>query len=427
MPHSRRKFIRQAAVSTAAFSIIPAFVRAGAVGTRPSDKLNLGFIGCGKQSAGLGNRFVEQTGAQIVAACDVYTKKLEWFVSEKNAAYAEQRDQSSYDGLTAYTDYRALLDHPGLDGVIIATPDHWHATMCVAALDKGLHVYCEKPLAHTLQEGRAIVDACERNGKILQTGSMQRSWRDFRHAVELIRNGHLGEIQEAIVAIGPPPKKFDLDTETLPGGLDWENWVGPALNKGFNHVLAPATREEMWPKWRDYAEYGGGLITDWGAHMFDIVQWALDMDESGPVEFLPPPNRGDTIGASFRYDNGIRVVHEDFGRGFAVRFVGSEGTLDVSRSFLDSSIPGLVDRAIGIGEERVYHSAGHEVDFLQAVKNNTQPICPAETGHRSASVCTLLNICYRLQRSLRWNPKKEKFRGDRAANKLRGDEYRLGV
>lgn len=427
MSTNRRHFLRQSAALGIGFSIVPSFVRAGGPGVRPGDKLNLGFIGCGRQSIGLGNRFAAQEGAQLVATSDVYAAKMDVFIQEKNGIYAEQRGKSNYDGITRYDDWRALLDHPGLDGVVIATPDHWHATMCVAALNGGLHVYCEKPLAHTIKEGRAIVDAAKKNNKILQTGSMQRSRHNFRHAVELIRNGYLGEMQEAIVSVGPPPKTFDLTPEAAPIGLRWKEWVGPSQDRGFHPLLAPQPGERLWPKWRDYAEWGGGMVTDWGAHMFDIVQWALDMDESGPVRFRPSPVGTTELGGGFSYANGFKVTHQSFDRGNAIRFIGSEGQLDVSRGFLDSPIAGLVEREIKEGEERVYFSDGHEADFITSAKAGKDPICSAETGHRTASVCTAMNICYRLGEALDWNPEKEKFAGNGQANRLRGKAYRMKI
>jgi len=422
MQLSRRKFIRYSALGTG-LTIMPAWLKAGA--TLANDKINLGFIGCGRQSGGLGRRFAQQPNLQIVAACDVYAAKVAHFIKEKNEQYAEARGKGTFSGVQEYTDFEALLDHPGLDAVVVATPDHWHATICVAALNKGLHVYCEKPLAHTVEEGRAIVAASTRSGKVVQTGSMQRSQYRFRHAVELIRNGYLGELQEVLVSVGPPPKTFDLSPEAPPQGLDWQRWVGPSVDRGFHPLLAPKLEQQIWPKWRDYAEYGGGMVTDWGAHMFDIVQWAVDMDHAGPVSFSPPSGADKSRGASFRYANGLLVKHENFGRGNSVRFIGSEGSLDVSRQFLDSSIEGLVDRSIQEGEQRVYFSESQVGDFLSAIEKGHTPICPAEVGHRTASICNLLNICYRLDRPLSWDPKKERIHKDKVANRLLGEDYRL--
>jgi len=165
--------------------------------------------------------------------------------------------------------------------------------------------------------------------------------RSFQRAVEIIQSGKLGELKEAIVSIGPPPQPYDLPAQTIPTGMDWKAWVGPSVSRPFNEKLAPGPDSRRWAGWRDYAEYGGGMITDWGAHMFDIVQWARGKDTTGPTQFFP--SGGDAqYGLTMFYDDGFKVEHRQFGRGNAVRFVGSEGTLDVSRKFIDSSIPGLV-------------------------------------------------------------------------------------
>ena len=178
-----------------------------------------------------------------------------------------------------------------VDAVVIATPDHWHASMAVKAAAAGKDIYCEKPLSLKVKEGRAMVNATRKYNRVFQTGSMQRSWPEFRQAVELIRNGYIGEIKSVKVNVGPPPVACNLPAEPVPAGLDWDKWLGPNEPVAFNSELAPPLTKDVFPNWRGFREFGGGMVTDWGAHMFDIVHWALGMDDTGPIEVIAPDGK----------------------------------------------------------------------------------------------------------------------------------------
>jgi predicted dehydrogenase len=269
-----------------------------------------------------------------------------------------------------------------------------------------------------------MVKASEKYGRVVQTGSMQRSWKDFRHACELVRNGYLGEISKVIVDVGDPAIAYDLPGEPAPEHLDWDMWCGPGPLNPFDNILSPSLDEKMWPQWRVYREYGGGILCDWGAHMFDIAQWGLGMDGTGPVKFIPPGEAGAKRGLKMIYGNGIEMVHETFNRGWSVRFIGSEGSLDVSRKFLDSKPEKLATIEIKTSDERVYFSDNHYQDWIDAIHKRSKPVADVETGHRSASVCNLANIAYWLNQELDWDPQKEKFIKNREANKLLTKKYR---
>lgn len=421
---SRRHFLKRSTLTAGAFIIVPRYVLGGPGYTAPSDKINLGMIGCGRQSGGLGRRFMELKEVQMVAACDVFEAKRNRFQQQVNTHYAEATGKSDYDGCAVYYDYQTLLDRDDIDAVIVATPDHWHALICIDAMKAGKDVYVEKPMAHTVREGRAMVRAARKYERVVQTGSMQRSWENFRKACELVRNGYIGEVKTVLVNVGDPAVPYGLPEEEMPAGLDWERWLGPAPVLPYNNVLAPNIPETLWPKWRDYAEFGGGILSDWGAHMFDIAQWGLGMDESGPAALIPPEDRSALRGLKLIYDNGIEMRHEDFGRGWAVRFMGSEGSIDISREFFESDPPALVEKELGGSDKRLYHSENHYQDWLDCMKNRQRPICDVEVGHRSSSVCNIANIAYQLGRPLQWDPEREKFKGDSAANKLLGKKYR---
>lgn len=423
--HQRRNFLKQSATLAAGFFIVPRFVL-GKGFTPPSDKITLGFIGLGKQTRGLVGRFAAEKNAQIIAGCDVFSGKQDYFknwVAQKYSDLGEKRDLNS---ISTYLDYKELLERTDLDAVVIATPDHWHALPAIDAMKAGKDVYCEKPMAHTVKEGRMMADAAVKYSRIFQTGSMQRSNANFLKACELVRNGYLGKISKALVSVGDPAVSYDLAEEPLPKDLDWNRWCGASKIVPYNAIIAPTSPEDKnWAMWRAYKEFGGGILSDWGAHMFDIAQWALGMDESGPVKFIPPAQKDAKRGLKMVYANGIEMVHEDFGRGYAVRFIGSEGTLDISRQFLESTPENIITAELIPSDTRLYKSENHYQDWLTAIKNRSQTICNAETGHRSASVCNLANIAYQLGQTLDWDPVNEKFvSSPSSANKLRTKKYR---
>ena len=419
---NRRIFLKNAGLWAGGIFIVPRHVLGGNGYVAPSDKIGLGFIGTGKQARGLAGRFSKLSDVTLLAGCDVDKQKLGLFKQQVSKVVKE--NQNMDQDCMLYDEYHALLASPQIDAVIIATPDHWHAIISIDAMKAGKDVYCEKPLAHTVKEGRAMVDACEKYKKVLQTGSMQRSWERFRQAVELVRNGYVGEIRKVLVSVGDPAIACTLPKMEMPDGLDWNQWIGPAPYREYNPGIDPPIEDDSWAQWRQYREFGGGILSDWGAHMFDIAQWALDMDHTGPVLFIPPSDPLAKRGLKMIYDNGIEMVHEDFDRGHAVRFIGSKGTLDVSRSFLDSDPVDIAEVKIGPGEKHVYKSDDHYTDWITAIRNRSKPICDVETGHRSSSVCNLANIAYQLRKPLRWDPVKEKFSKNKEANSLLTKDYR---
>jgi len=416
---SRRNFIRNTTFAIGGLTIVPRHVL-GRGFMAPSDKINLGFIGLGKQSNGLANSFLTHTEAQIVAGCDVWSTKREWFEQLIEKKYAEKRSAQNYKGVQTYLDYNELLERKDIDAVVIVTPDHWHALQAIDAMNAGKDVYCEKPLTHSIAEGVDMVKTAHKTKKIVQTGSMQRSWENFEKAVEIVQSGKLGEIKKVLVNVGDPAKPYDLSAEELPKEVDWNKWCGPAPLLAYNHRLSPAMSQDFWPDWRLYKETGGGILCDWGAHMFDVAQWALGMDETGPVKFVPPTKPNSVRGLKMYYENGIEMVHEDFGRGWGVRFMGTEGSMDVSRQYLETNPASILSNEGGKNHEELFKARGnHYQNWLTAIKERTQPVCGVEVGHRSATVCNIANIAYQLNRPLQWDPNKEVFKGDKEANDLR--------
>ncbi len=421
---TRRDFVGTTAKALAGFIIIPRFVMggkspAGLLYTAPSDIINLGLIGSGKQGRGLTNAFLKTEQIRFVALSEVYQAKAKQTIDSIKANYQKNTQLGTYSEIAVYNDFRELLALKSVDAVVIATPDHWHAAMAVRAAEAGKDIYCEKPLALTVKEGRAMVKATRKHDRVFQTGSMQRSWPEFRQAAELIRNGYIGDVKTIKVNVGPPPIPYDLPAETIPEGLDWTKWLGPNAAAPFNAELAPPITKDVFPNWRKYKEFGGGMVTDWGAHMFDIVQWALDMDHSGPVEVIAPDGKEHPF-LTYRYSNGIIMTHEKWEWSNAIHFIGTTGELKVARGKLETTPASLKDKIIGETEKHVYKSTDHYKDFLDAMRKRTKPVCDVEIGHRTSTVCNIGNIAYQLNRKLKWDPKKEQFKKDKEANALLG-------
>jgi predicted dehydrogenase len=416
---SRRSFL---AASAAAPLVWPR--TAGAAD--PSDKLTLGFIGVGTMGRGHLGGFLNRDTVEVLAVCDVVQERTDSAAEMVEKKYAERKKGGKYAGVKKFADFRELLEMKGLDAVVIATPDHWHAIPCVLAAKAKKHIYCEKPLTHHVAEGRWIADAVAANKVVFQTGSQQRSefGGHFRKAVEYIWNGRIGKLKTIRIGVGEPAVPCDLPTEDVPKGTDWDTWLGPAPERGYNEILCPKGVHKGFPAWRKYREYAGGQIADMGAHHFDIAQWAMKMDDGGPVEVIPPADPKATSGLKFVYANGVELIHNQFEKGKDGKevkadcvFEGTDGIILVSRSGISSLPDAILKEPLGDKAERVYPSSSHHGNWLDCVKSGKPTICTAETGQRSATICHLGNIGYRLGRKLNWDPKKEQFVGDAAADK----------
>lgn len=309
-----------------------------------------------------------------------------------------------------------------IDGVVIATPDHWHAIITVMAIKAGKDVYCEKPVTHTINEGRAVIDAAAKYGRIVQAGSQQRSSKNFRDAVNFVRNGYIGDVKVIKeVSGGEFPINFNQKTIDPPKNMDWDRWMGPSKYFDYNELLLPDVSIRNFPAWRSFKEWGGGGITDLGAHMYDIAQWGLGMDTSGPVEVLPPGFGAKTL--TFKYANGVVMKKEDFGMGgMALMFEGTEGWVAAGRWWM-KTCDKLKDVEIKEKTGFVYESNDHCKDWIDCMRSRKQPICSPETGHRSATICNMANIAQQLGKSLKWDPLTEKF-DSRSANMLKSYRYR---
>lgn len=414
----RRSFLKSAAAATAAAPfLLPSHLWAAE--TKANDKLGLGFIGNGTQGRGLLGGFLGKNEIRAVAVCDVDPTRRESARKIINDHYSKQTGDA-YTACDAYKDFRQLLGRKDIDAVVIATPDHWHAAIAIAACEAGKDIYCEKPLTQSILEARTLVAAVRRTNRVFQTGSMQRSSREFRIACELVRNGRIGKIKNVEVGVGGPAVPCDLPPEPVEPGLDWTMWLGPSPQRAYNSVLSPRGVHKHFPDWRKYREYGGGGVTDWGAHHFDIAQWGLGMDESGPLEIIPATQPNAQHGVRLKYAGDIEVLHKENN---GVWFYGTEGTLYVNRGKFELSTGGkqiasstkdldTVSRdLLSDAKVKLYNSTDHKADWLGAIKSRQMPICDVEVGARSVTVCHLVNLAYYHGQRMKWDPATNEFTG----------------
>lgn len=429
---TRRRFLKRAALAGIGPLILPSLLRGAK--TSPASQITLGCIGVGIQGRGLLNGFLYRGEVRVVAVCDVDTNRRNSARTMVENRYAEALRKGTYKGCATYGDFRELVARKDIDAVVIATPDHWHALASIAAATARKDVYCEKPASHTVLEGRAMVKATRRHKRVFQVGSMQRSMAEFRAACELVRNGVIGDIKSAEVCVAGPPVPCDLPAEKDEPGLNWNFWLGGAPFRPYNSILSPrGVYTTFFPDWRKYREYGSGGVGDWGAHHFDIVQWALGLDASGPVEFLPAADPNAVSGVRFRYATGVEVVHLP---GNGVTFYGSAGKIYVNRGefkfwlgdrLMTSDVKEcgrMLEEHLPANAIRLYQSNNHLADWIRSMQTRQPPICDIETGHRTATICHLVNQTYQHHQRLCWDPGREKFVNGTGDPKWLGQQYR---
>jgi predicted dehydrogenase len=429
MSISRRDFVKDSTITAIGTGLaLSSGPFAGKV-LGANEKITVGVIGCGSQGRWNMRDFLRQPDVQIAAVCDVYEANL------------NQAREMTDGKAAAYKDFRKLLEQKDIDAVIIATPDHWHAMPAIHACDAGKDVYVEKPLSHTIQEGRKMVEAARRNKRIVQMGTQQRSGKHFQQAVDIVRSGKLGKVvfvrtwnygNELPQGIGNPP-----DTDPLPG-LDWDMWLGPAPYVRYN-------RNRCLGNFRWFWDYAGGKITDWGTHLIDVVHWALDVDApttvyaAGAKYYIQdnretPDNLEVTYeypGFMMNYSNRIVNGYGIDGHSYGIQFQGTQGTLFVDRSGFeftpelqrigDESAPPAEKPFKGEGSPQ---HLPHVRNFLDCVKSRQAPASEIEIGHRSTTAALLGNIALKVKQKINWDGKKEQIVGNTEAATLLTKQYR---
>ena len=419
MQLTRRTFMKQGVALSAATSAAPMLLSAETLGLNqrigPNSRINLGLIGMGgMMAAHLG--ITGQPGVQPVYVCDVKPDKL--------AAGKEAMTTRKFPDVVATPDYEDVINDPAVDAVFIVTPDHWHAAIAIAAMRRGKDVYVEKPMTLTIEEGKAMVQAEARYGTIIQVGTQQRGSNAFRKAAEIVRNGWIGQVKEVYAGIGSFPPPVLGPVEPIPEGFNYDKWLGPTP---YEPYTAERVLGQFGTGWRRFWEYGSRKHGDWGAHHYDITQWALGRDASGPVHFVPKGYQGEPH-AYFEYDDGVRVFrdHPD-NKGYMIRFIGTEGEVCVSRGEKIESTPvDLVGRPLSTSDTHLYRSSSHAGNWLEGIRTRKKTICPATIGHRTGTICQLSAIAERLNRPLQWDPVAEQIVGDPYANRWQDRPRRAG-
>ncbi len=413
---SRRSFLKAGLAAAAGTMFFQYIARSNPIGA--NKRVRMALIGCG------GNMMNSHFGwvqyhpmLELVAVCDVQTSKRE-------AALAKLKETNP--SAVGHVDYGEIIARSDIDAVFISTPDHWHAAIAIEAMRSGKDVYVEKPIALTLDEATAMVEAERRYGRILQVGSMQRSDPLFRQAVEIVRNGWIGEITEVHVDFKKdlPPVSI-LPEEPIPAGIDYDRWLGPAPWRPYNRKRLIG---HGGTGWRIFWDYGSRKNSDWGAHHFDIVQWALGMDESGPVLFVPQGFEGAPY-QYHQYANGLKVTASKGGgpsNGAMIRFVGKNGEVKVSRGILETTPKELAFKTPRSHEFRAYRSNDHHQNWLDSVISRRPPICPATIGARTFDICGLAGITERLGRPVHWNPDQRRIIDDPEATRFSKYTRRAG-
>ena len=430
----RRRFLKSAGLAAAA-AAAPTILPSRLFGAQaPGNRVNLAFIGTGRQAQGLNiPQFIAVPGVHVVAVCDVDAWRMNEAKGLVERTYAAQSSSGSYTGCATHRDFREVLARRDVDAVMISTPDHWHIPMALLALQAGKDVSLEKPISRFIGEGRRLVDTVARHTRVFRVDSEFRSLERFHRAAELVRNGRLGRLHT--IRVSSPKEEFPAEPAIEappPADLDYDMWLGPAEKVPYMQKRLHAPRDiKSRPGWFRSKLFADGMLTNWGAHLVDICQWANDTERTGPVEVQatgryhddPVWNVLETFDARYTFANGVRMFYTmDQPR---IRFEGDKGWLQVHYSksaahpeFLEASSPDILNARFGDGDTR-FPLRSERVDFIEAVKSRGQTMEDAEVGQRTISICHLAHIGIQRQGAvLKWDPARERFTNDEAANAL---------
>jgi myo-inositol 2-dehydrogenase / D-chiro-inositol 1-dehydrogenase len=408
-PINRRQFTRTAAASLA----LPYFVPASVLGAdAPSKKITIGFIGTGDHGTTWNlDHYLKLPASRVVVVCDVDGARAKRAKAMVDAAYDNE-------DCAVTKDFRHVLARPDIDAVMISTPDHWHTLISVLAARAGKDVQCEKPTL-TINEGKILIDTIRKEKRVFQTSTEDRAVPEYHRMAELVRNGRIGKLQKIEVILPKQPTfAGDPAPEPVPRDFDWDMWLGPAPE-------APYTKHRAHFNFRWIQDYSGGIICDWGAHLFDTAQWANNTERTGPVEVEGTGtywegglfNTVKDYDVTFRYANGVVMTCTPGNP--SIKFIGSDGWVGNRgwRAPVEASSPEILNSRIGPDEVHLYtNPAGEHDDFLKCVKSRKDPYFPVDIGHRVSTVCHLANIAIKVGRKLKWDPQAERFVNDDIAN-----------
>ncbi|HAZ62977.1 MAG TPA: hypothetical protein DCZ72_05120 [Armatimonadetes bacterium] len=421
----RRGFLSRSLLAGAALGLSGDLwgYRAARGQTAPNERLGLAFIGIGGMGGGhLGSLYKDER-FDVVALCDVDSNRL---ASAANRV-AEHRGDTPFTTV----DYLELLEQPGVDAVVISTPDHWHGTQSIHALRAGKHVYVEKPLTRDIEEGRLLVEEAAKSDCVLQVGTQQRSSRNFQAAAEIVRSGQLGEIKKAWAWKNPrwlnPEDGGAQRNRANPANLDWDRWLGPSPAIPFDHNRAHYA-------WRYFWDQGGGLMTDWGVHMLDIVLWAMQPErlisveatgtrwEASPME-VPYTQLAhyELPGFTMQWQQGGEMHKDPEGLmdDHGIAFEGSEASLYVTRGRMPVVTPDTFELKEIPEEIQIPRRGSHYDDWVACIRDRSlTPLAAAADVHWTSAVCNLGNVAYRVGGKLMWDQERERFADSQFGNYL---------
>jgi len=434
--HTRRTFIKNAMGAAAGTVAAPYVITSTALGNGSippaGERIALGHIGVGNMGGHLLNCFLGLSDAQSVAVCDPYKSRREMKAKQVNDHYAARADKATYKGCAAYNDFRELMARDDIDAVVVATPDHWHVPLGLAAARSGKDMYVEKPLGISVAHDIALRQACQRYGRVFQYGTMQRSAAHFRFACELVRNGRIGKVN--LINVWCPCNEAGGSTTPIPvpEDLDYDLWLGPA-------PWAPYTKDRcVTPGVYHISDYAIGYLGGWGSHPLDIAQWGNDTEYTSPVEYegtgvFPTEGLYDTQTSwdvMCTYANGVKLrfmspdvahpISSKYGLqgSLGTMWVGDKGWVDVDRSRVYADPPSLLNEKIGPNEIHLYESNDHRQNFLDCIKTRAKTICPVEQAVRSDTISHLSDIAIRTGRKIKWDPEREQITGDEVASRM---------
>jgi predicted dehydrogenase len=408
---SKRQFLRTVALGVG----VPCFVPASVLGANaPSKRITIGFIGMGQHGVGWNlDKYLKLDAARVLMVCDVDGYRMRRAKAMVDAKYDNEDCAMSKD-------FRDVIARKDIDAVMISTPDHWHTLISVMAARAGKDVQCEKPTL-TIDEGKLLIKVIRQTGRVFQTSTEDRSLPMYHRMAELVRNQRIGKLRRIEVILPKQPTvPGDPTPQPIPPDLDYEMWLGPAPE-------APYTKDRVHYNFRWIWDYSGGIICDWGAHLFDTAQWANDTERSGPVEIEGTGthwhgglfNTVKDYDVTYRYANGVVMTCKPGNP--SIKFIGTEGWVGNRgwRGEVEASSPEILKSVIGPNEIHLYtNPEGEHDDFLKCVKSRKDPYFPVDIGHRVSTVCHLANISLRLGRKLKWDPKAERFENDAEADKM---------
>jgi predicted dehydrogenase len=450
----RRNFLKNTTLTATGTLIIPTIVPSSVFGKNaPSNKIHVGQIGCGRiaRSHDMAET-LKYDVARMVAVSDVDNKRMADGKKLVEDFYREKTGSSNPIDVKMYTDYKDMLSDKNIDAVVISTPDHWHAQPAIEAALAGKDIYLQKPTSLTVEEGRLLSDMVHQQGVILQVGTQQRSWAQFRRAAELVRNGRIGKVHTVKIGLPGDPSGPVFQTGPVPSSLNFDMWLGSTPEVEYKENLVHPQNDYSRPGWLRHENYGAGMITGWGQHHYDSAAWGMDTEFTGPISveaIAQFPKSGDwNVHGDFmvkhEYENGI-TVYTSGGFPNGIRYIGDKGWIFVTRGAyratasdpipegstkaLDASDPEILKSKIGKDEIHLYSSEEQHGNWLDCVQSRKQPISPVEIGHRACTVCLISHIAMKIPGILKWNPKTEKFSDNDLANSMlsRPQRYPFGT